>query len=203
MFSILFFYHVIACVWMINFHDDQGKMKCLAFSDVMVGILCIAIFGSPYVFIGIILPALESKCFLDNIWTNGILGLFGVIFLVMLLGEWGKISNINVAIDDAPKPYTVKDIILCIWQTSQIFLISVIPLIWSYDVAVKIEGEKNQLLSKVQDEKKMITEDTANDKQTIQGLINALNEKDSEVENYKSQIVRFKEEADQNYKKYT
>ena len=200
--GILFCYHVIACVWMINFHDDQNKMKCLVFVDVVIGTLCIAVFGSPYVFVGIILPALESKCFLDNIWTNGILGLFGVIFLVMLLGEWGKISNINVAIDDAPKNFTVKDIILNIWQTSQIFLISIFPIIWAYDVAVKLEGEKKWILTKVQDEKKMITEDTANDKQTIQKLANLLTEKDNQIESYQNQIVRFKEEADQNYQKY-
>ena len=49
----------------------------------------------------------------------------------------------------------------------------------------------------------MIAEDAAKDKQDIQGLVNALNAKDNELEDYRNQIVRLKEEADQNYKKYS
>ena len=198
----LLVYHIIACVWLANFSTDKSKIKLLVFGDVAVGMFSIALLGSPYVFVAIVLPALESKCFLENIWSNAILGLVGVIFLVMLGVEWGKISTINVAIDDAPKSYTIKDIILNIWMTIQIYLLFIFPIFWSYSLAVKIEDEKNLDYLKTEEEKKMISEATATDKQTIQGLINALNEKDNELDDYKNKIVQFKEEADRNYKKY-
>lgn len=199
---VLFVYHIIASIWMMNFYTDKGKIRLLVNADVVFGMFSIAIFGSPYVFVGIVLPVLESKCFLENIWANGILGLCGVIFLVILFGEIAKINNINVAMDDTPKTFTIKEIILNIWQTIQICLISIVPIIWAYDVAVKIENEKNQIILKAQDAKKMIIEDTAKDKMTMQQLMNALSEKENAIEEYQNQIFRLKEEADQNYRKY-
>ena len=80
----------------------------------------------------------------------------------------GKINNINVGIDETPKSFTVKDITLNIWGTAQFFLVFIVPIIWAYDVAVKIENEKNQIILKAQDAKKMIIEDTAKDKMTMQ-----------------------------------
>ena len=199
---LLFVYHIVACIWMMNFYTDKTKIRLLVISDVILGMTSIILLGTPYIFVGIVLPALESKCFLENIWANSILGLCGIIFLVILLGELAKINNINVGMDETQKTFTVKEITLNIWGTAQFFLVFIIPMIWAYDVAVKIENEKNQIILKAQDAKKMIIEDTAKDKLTMQQLMNALNEKDNEIENYREQIVRFKDEADQNYRKY-
>ena len=81
-------------------------------------------------------------------------------------------------------------------------MVFVVPIIWAYDVAVKIENEKNQIILKAQDAKKMIIEDTAKDKMTMQQLMNALSEKENAIEEYQNQIFRLKEEAEQNYRKY-
>ena len=199
---LLFVYHIVACIWMINFYTDRNKIKFLIIADVILGMAAIVLLGTPYFFVGIALPALESKCFFENIGANSILGLCGIIFLVILLGELGKINNINVGIDETPKSFTVKDITLNIWGTAQFFLVFVVPIIWAYDVAVKIENEKNQIILKAQDAKKMIIEDTAKDKMTMQQLMNALSEKENAIEEYQNQIFRLKEEAEQNYRKY-
>ncbi len=194
-------YHFIACFWMLKFHASANHIKLLVLADVTFGTLTMSILGSPYVFLAIMLPALESYCFLGKMWGLSILGIFGVIFIIILMGEYTKI--INIPQEEIPVTYDVKDLKKSLWWLNIEYFLVMIPLIvWSYNNALALEEEKYFMFRRGEEEKRLINENNQSDKDTIQGLSNALMDKDQTIAEAQKQIERLQNEVEKNYQKY-
>ncbi len=198
----LVMYHILASFWFLKFHSNKTNLTLLIVSDCCVGLLTCAVLGSGYLLLALAVPVLEAA-FGDYPWLI-LLIVLGIFFMVIVMIEFVGIMNIAVPQDDPEAGrMLIKDARRGLLIQSLIFFATyVISTVWAYSVSLQIEAEKVFLYKQGQEEKTLIIEDTLHDKETIQGLSNALIEKEVEIEKCRSKLAEAQEELEKNYKKY-
>ncbi len=198
----LILYHCLAALWFWKFHASKANMVILILSDVISGFLTCTLLGSSYLLLAIALPVIESA-YSDFPWMIILIAL-SILACILTIVEYFGIMNIVVPQDDPEAGKialkTAKSKMLL--RTSLFFVFSTVSSLWAYLVALRLEAEKVFLYKQSQEEKNLIVEDTLHDKETIQGLSNALIEKENEIEKYKSKMTETRDELEKNYKKY-
>lgn len=198
---ILVGYHCLAALWMHRFSSNKLNMKLLVVADLAVGLASLVFLGTPFVFAALVLPALVSLCFLGRMMFLSVICIMGIIFLVSLIGEYPNIMN--ALQEENPKPYELKDITLRVWQQNIGFFLCMIPsIIAAFSASIAVDTDKFKSMLKVQDEFSVISSKSNEDKSTIQGLSNALMNKEQELKDAQVLASRLQEEADQNIRKY-
>ncbi len=201
---VLLGFHVVAGMWTLKFHSSMQHMKPLVIIDALFGLVVLCFLGSPYAFVAIALPACEARCYAGKTWSLFVFGLCGIIFACMLIGEFPRTMNI-------PQPDGMSDEVFArmiaykkdLLGSNLLYYVFLIPsVLWAFYAAVEMDREKIEVYLNEQNEKKIIIETSKSDKETIQGLSNALIDKEQSLEAAKERMRVLQEEADKNYRKY-
>lgn len=195
-------YSILAALWFTKFHDRTNHMAMLSAIDAIFGLICCATLGTSYMVMAIALPTLEAA-YAELPWP-AIIIILTIFGIMIFAGESLNILGAQIAADD---PDAMKDTIQALRASARFkllvnFVAITIPTIWAYLVALKLENEKVDMFKQGQEEKQIIAEDSSKDKDTIQGLSNALIEKDAEIERFRTRLSETCEELETNYKKY-
>jgi len=202
---MLIAYHFLASVIFLKYFSNKTNLTFLMVFDCLTGLICCACFGSIYLLLALALPVLEAA-FGDLPWTV-LLTIAGVICVIIIALEFALIgmSVPSGAPDEAPAAgqMFIRDAKQAYLSQSVVLTISfIISVVWGYLISLKLEAEKVFLYQQAQEEQNRIIEDTVLDKETIQGLSNALIAKEIEIEKYRDKVTEAQEELEKNYKKY-
>lgn len=199
---MLLAYHFLAGIFFLKYHSNKTNITLLLVLDCIAGLICCACFGSSYLLLAIAIPVLESA-FGDLPWPI-ILTITGVLYIIIVAVEFVGIMGLTFPTDDPNAgKMLIKDAKRAYLSQSLVFMVSfIISSVWAYLVSLQLEAEKVYLYQQAQEEKNAIIEDTLHDKETIQGLSNALISKDLDIEKYRNRVAETQEELEKHYKKY-
>lgn len=202
---LLIAYNLIAAFWGFKLSESRAQSIMLVIADSVAGFFTCMCLGSCYLLLGLVLPVLEASFLLGSRQFFIALAILGLFFIVILAGElvviYGKPALAGG--EETEAAVTYHDLLKRLFfQCFQLSLSAAVLFFWSFKVMLHQEEEMVQFQQTVAEEKQLIIEDAQHDKITIQGLSNALTEKEVETEKMRRKLLEVQEELDKNYRQY-